>query len=53
MMLANIYDSSEANRLGKRFKPLHRPWPVKDREKLGHTDLSPDAARELLRQNRG
>ncbi|MGG7507971.1 hypothetical protein [Plantibacter sp. YIM 135249] len=53
MMLANIFDSSEANRLGKKFKPMKRPWPERGAQRIGHTALSPDQAMRLLEENRG
>jgi hypothetical protein len=53
MILANIYDSSEANRLGRKFKPMKRPWPDRGTEKLGRTNLPPAEAKALLKRNRG
>lgn len=53
MILANIFDSSEANRLNKKFKPMKRPWPKQGAERIGRTSLSNDEARALLKRNRG
>lgn len=53
MMLANIFDSTEATRLGKKFKPMKRPWPERGSQKLGKTTMSPKEARAALKRNRG
>lgn len=52
MLLANIFDSLEANRIGKKHKPGGRPWPAKGSKKLGRTKMSQKAAIEALRRNR-
>lgn len=38
--LLHLIDSSEANRLGKKFKPVPKPWPDKDVKRYGTESLS-------------
>lgn len=52
MWLAHLTDSSEANRIGKKFKPSPKPWPKAGIERMGQTTLSPEEAKALLRRNR-
>lgn len=50
--LANVYDSLESKRLGRKFKPSPKPWPKPGTERLGRTTLGPEESRALLRRNR-
>ncbi|MGG7510911.1 hypothetical protein [Plantibacter sp. YIM 135249] len=48
MLLALIADSSEAKRLGKKFKPMKRPWPDRSTQQIEATPIPIEEARARI-----
>lgn len=52
MLLLDLIDITGAAAIGKKWKPLKRPWRAVG-QRFGHTELPREEAIELLRRNAG
>lgn len=53
MLLLDLMDLTAQLQVGKKWKPLKRPWKNPSGERFGQTELPPEEAKEMLRRNAG